>query len=64
MREAAALKGRVEACPPPVEDREVETHNETHLDMVEDQDEIINPTWAQIVETAPNTSTEDLETEE
>lgn len=47
-----------------MEDREVETHNETHLDMVEDQDEIINPTWAQIVETAPNTSTEDLETEE
>jgi len=64
VREAAALKGRVEACPPPVEDREVEPHNETHLDMVEDQDEIINPTWAQIVETAPNTSTEDLETEE
>ena len=62
VRQAAALTGRVEPCPPPVE--EAEPQHETNLDLMEDQDEINNPTWAQIVETAPNTSTEDLEAEE
>ena len=62
VRQAASLKGRVEACPPPVEPEPDQL--QTDLNMSDDQDEIVNPTWAQIVETAPNTSTEDLETEE
>ena len=65
VRQAAALKGRVEACPPPLPPVQIpEPSPETDLDLVEDQEEIINPTWAQIVETTPTTTREDLETEE
>ena len=66
VRQAAALKGRVEACPPPPLPpvQLSQPSPETDLDLVEDQEEIINPTWAQIVETAPSSTREDLETEE
>ena len=66
VRQAAALKGRVEASPPalPPVQQLPEPSPETDLDLVEDQEEIINPTWAQIVETTPTTTREDLETEE
>ena len=67
VRQAAALKGRVEACPPPLPPVQnlPETSQETDLDLVDEQDEISNPTWAQIVETAPTSSSrEDLESEE
>ena len=66
VRQAAALKGRVEACPPvlPPVQQLAEPSPETDLDLVEDQEEIINPTWAQIVETPPATTREDLESEE
>ena len=63
VRQAAALSGRVEPCPPPPVE-EAEPQHETNLDLMEDQDEITNPTWAQIVETAPSSSTQDLEGEE
>ena len=69
VRQAATLKGRVEACPPPPLPplHLPEPSPETDLDLVEDQEEeISNPTWAQIVETTPSSSAtrEDLETEE
>jgi len=66
VRQAAALKGRVEASPPvlPPVQQVAQPSPETDLDLVEDQEEIINPTWAQIVETAPITTREDLDSEE
>ena len=52
--------------PPPVQELP-EPSPETDLDLVEDHlagEDLINPTWAQIVETAPSTAREDLESEE